>query len=493
MIEVQAAMAGARSASEPGPTAYKLLREGRLEDALPLAENATRGSAVCTPAHGMLATILCGLGRAEEAENVIVSALKLELGSGDAYDAMAYVSISLGKPERANDLYRRAVERDPLSARFWYNLASSERSLGHMSKAEAACDRAIVLDRRYYPSHLLRSELRVQTADSNHVEELQSLLAMPGLDDRGWVALGYALGKELDDLGRYDEAFRWFAAAAQARRRHLSYDVNVDEKKIQRISEMYSEQYPTGHGTDKSFTRFVFIVGLPRSGTTLLERILTGLRGVRTNGETDNFSRALLAATPPGNEDIFFRATRADPEAIARTYGVFARVTADQDLIVEKLPLNYLYLGAIYRALPGAKLILMQRSPLDSCFAMYRTLFGQGYPFSYDFEDLARYYAAYDRLMRHWRRLLGASLHDVNYEDLIQHPHEVGAAVAEFCGCRWQASALRIEENRGASFTASASQIRRPIYGTSVHRWRHYREHLSPLARRLEQLGVRLD
>jgi hypothetical protein len=263
-------------------------------------------------------------------------------------------------------------------------------------------------------------------------------------------------------------------------------------KKIQRITETSSLESLKRPSYANDSARFIFIVGLPRSGTTLLERILTGLPGVRTNGETDNFSVALSGETPLGNDDVFSRAARADPTAVAHRYAQRAVAPLDGGAVLEKLPLNYLYLGAIHRALPEAKLLWMKRWPLDSCFAMYRTLFGQAYPFSYDFEDLARYYAAYDGLMSHWQSALRGRLYEVSYEDLVRRPEVVAPAIAKHCGPIWQASATRIEDNAGASFTASASQIRRPIYTSSIGRWRCYSRQLEPLARRLVELGVDL-
>jgi hypothetical protein len=238
---------------------------------------------------------------------------------------------------------------------------------------------------------------------------------------------------------------------------------------------------------------FIFIVGLPRSGTTLLERLLTGLPDVVSNGETDNFARALLNATPARSEDspedVFTRAAGADPKAVAAAYASYAEA-GNGASVVEKLPMNYLYLGAIRRALPGAALLLMTRSPLDSCFAMFRTLFGEAYPFSYDFEDLARYYAAYAGLISHWKRTIGDDLHEVRYEDLVAEPAPIGAKAAAHCGLVWRDQALDIQSNRSASYTASAAQIRRPIYSTSRDRWRHYREHLAPLVDALRRHGV---
>jgi tetratricopeptide (TPR) repeat protein len=469
--------------------AHQLMGAGRLHEALAFARMAVAGAEVCTPMHGMLATILCRLSRTEEAERVVDQALQLGMGSGDAYDALAHVSIALGRHDRAAVLYRRAAERDPLSARFWYNLASSERALGRTAKAEVACNRSILLDRMAYPSYLLRSELRIQTVESNHVTELEKLLASPGLDERGRTAVGYALAKELDDLGRYDEAFHWFSEAALAKRRRLVYDVSVDENKIRRIIDTYSVDRFRRSDPGETSARFIFIVGLPRTGTTLLERILTGFGEVRTNGETENFSRALLEATPSGEGDIFTRTIHADPNEVARRYAQLALARADTRLIIEKLPHNYLYLGAIHRALPEAKILSLRRSPLDGCFAMYRTLLA-AYPFSYDMEDLARYYAAYDRLMTHWRAVLGGHLCEVSYEELVSQPESVGSRVAAHCGLQWSPALARVENNEQACFTASASQVRQPIYRTSVGRWQRYRNHLEPLVRKLSELGI---
>jgi tetratricopeptide (TPR) repeat protein len=464
----------------------------RFAEALPIAKKALLGERRCVTTHGMVALILLRLGRWGEADSVILEAMELPPGVAEAYDALAFASFALGQHERATALYRRAIDRDSVNPKFWYNLASSERSLGHLSEAEAACDRAIALDASQYPSYLLRSELRVQTSDYNHIAELRSQITRASKDYRARMFLGYAMAKELDDLGCFDEAFHWFSEGARARRRHLSYDVAADERKLCRITECFPTQYSRPAASDSS-GHYIFIVGLPRSGTTLVERILTGLPGVRSNGETDNFMRALLSAAPPGDGDVFAQAALADPGAVAAQYSRLADAQSSTDLIIEKLPMNYLYLGAIHRALPRAKLILVSRSPLDSCFAMFRTLFGEGYPFTYDFEELARYYAAYHRLIRHWRASLADGLYEISYDQLVTTPDEVGSGIARYCGLPWTAAALELQKNTAVSLTASAAQIRRPIYTTSSGRWRHYRRQLGPLVAALRDYGVAVD
>jgi tetratricopeptide (TPR) repeat protein len=470
--------------------AYRLMRAGRFGDALPLAERAVARSSECRTGHSVLASILLKLGRVREAEQVVAQAAALGGGTGAAYDGLAYVSTELGRHERANALYRRATELEPQTPRFWYNLACSERSFGRLVAAEQACQRSIALDSRHYPSYLLRSELRVQSSAANHIADLRRRLADPRLDIHGKVFLGYALGKEFDDVQRFDEAFRCFADAAQLRRSQLRYDVAGDERQLERIAQVFNA-VPSGLPPRRGASQ-IFVMGLPRSGTTLVERILTGLPQVRSNGETENFSRALTAAAAATPGDVVERAAAADPAAVAAHYQRLADPGSSGQHSVEKLPTNYLYLGAIRRALPGAKIILLTRSPLDSCFAMYRALFGEAYPFSYDVEELARYHAAYQRLMAHWRSLLGPGIHEVGYEELVRSPAVVGSALVRHCGLAWTDRAIDIQSNQSVSLTASAAQVRRPIYGSSSGRWRHYRAHLAPLIDALRRHGATL-
>ena len=484
------------TATTPDVAAFQLMRAGRLDEARVQAERAVALARGCSSAHGLLATILLQLGRAAEADALIEMAMGLEPTNADAWDALAYVSLHLGEHTRANDLYRRAAQLAPDVPRHWYNLASSERSFGRLAQAEEACNRAIALDEQEYRSYLLRSELRVQTAADNHVAQLREQLGRAQLDDTARVFLGYALGKELDDLSEFDEAFRWFSLAASTRRHRLQYDVGRDEHKLKRIAAVFAQARCGGEATGSE--RFIFIVGLPRSGTTLLERILSNLPDVHSNGETDHFAHALLAAAPQSRSaggtyaDVFERAAAADPAAVAAHYARLAGAERRGGWILDKLPMNFLYLGAIHRALPRARLLFVTRSPLDSCFAMYRTLFGAAYPFSYDLHDLARYYAAYTQLMTHWRTTLGEALHEVSYDALVRDPIGTAGAAARFCDLQWQDGAIAIEGNAAVSLTASAAQIRRPIYGTSSGRWRHYRGPLSPLIAELRRRQIAL-
>jgi hypothetical protein len=302
------------------------------------------------------------------------------------------------------------------------------------------------------------------------------------------MVLQYALGKELHELGLYDEAFEAFSHGAAARRASLEYDVEQDVEKLHRIAQAYALGHPLR--SDLPIGRHIFIVGLPRSGTTLTERVLGGLPNVVSNNETNNFSVALFRAAPMTSGDIFERAAAADDAVVAREYEALAVGEGFEGKVIEKLPFNYLYIGAILRAFPNTPLLWVKRNPVDSCFAMFRTLFGSAYPFSYDFKDLARYYAAYENLMRHWEIQYPGQITSVAYEELVAAPQLVGPRLAKSCGLSWVDEALDITRNKSASLTASAAQVRAGIYSSSSGVWRHYQRHLVPLIQHLQACGV---
>lgn len=454
---------------------------------------ATRGVGHASAHHAHACEALTRLGRRAEAVAELEHARTLPAGGAADYEALAFAAFGLGEHELARAFYARVVELAPKDATAWYNLATAERNLGQLDLAEVASAQSLELDRRHVQAALLRSNLRTQRKDRNHIDELKRLLSEMAGSQRAEIFLNYALGKELDDVGAYDEAFGHFAKGAQARRASLQYDVADDLSKLRRIAEAYSAEQLARARSPSRPPAYGFVLGLPRSGTTLVERVLTGHPDVRSNGETDNFLAALMDGLCDGPGDIFDRAAAADPTRVADAYALRAGTPGAGGLILEKLPLNYLYAGAIRLALPEAPIVLVNRSAPDNLFAMFSTLFGGGYPFSYDLAELARYYSGYRGLIDHWKRCLGPQLLEVSYEALVQAPAEVGAQIATHVGVTWREAMVRVEDNRTASATASAAQVRQPIYGKSVGRWRNYARQLAPLLQALEAERIDLE
>lgn len=409
-------------------------------------------------------------------------------GSPADHEALGFAAFQAGMHALSRTFYARTVAAMPGDALAWYNLATADRNVGQLVAAESASSRALELDPGLAQAALLRSQLKVQTAASNHVDALRAMLARMPAGTGAEVFLHYALGKEYDDLGEHDAAFEQFSLGAGARRRTLQYDVAQDLRKLKRIAESFNatrlaEAPPLEPPT------YGFIVGLPRSGTTMIERIITGNDKARSNGETDNLYAALAEGLPGDGGDIFDRVAAADPARVQAAYELRCGAH-DPAIVLEKLPFNYLYAGAIRLTLPSARTLLVRRTPADNLFGMFSTLFGSGYPFSYSLEELADYFVGYHALSEHWRGLLSGQLLDVAYEDVVGDPRGQGMAIARHFGLSWHDRMARIERNTMASATASAAQIRRPIYSTAKGRWRNYERHLRPLTQRLEQAGI---
>ncbi|WOF42526.1 sulfotransferase [Sphingopyxis indica] len=438
--------------------------------------------------HAAAVRILRALGRHGEALALIDRLAAMPSGGAEDDEALAFAAFEAGAHERSRDWYAQVVKARPADALGWYNLASGEQTVGRLDAAEAACDRALRLAPGMVEAALLRSQLRTQSADRNHVDALQAMLKRTS-DAGARVFLHYALGKEYDDLGDYDAAFGHFSSGARTRRRTLEYDVADDAAKLRRIIESFDARRLM-QAPELTAPAYGFIVGLPRSGTTMIERILTGSPRARSNGETDNLFGALAEGAAATGTDIFERVADADPVRVLSGYTRRAGVPDAGDVIIEKLPFNYLYAGAIRLTMASARTLLVNRAPADNLFAMYSTLFGSAYPFSYSLDDLASYYIAYDKLLDHWRATAGSQLLEIAYEDVVREPQEIGREIAGHMGIAWNDAMVRIEKNKTASATASAAQIRRPIYRTAAGRWRRYERHLGPLIGALEAAGI---
>jgi tetratricopeptide (TPR) repeat protein len=440
------------------------------------------------------ATCLLALRRRREALEAADSALRRVAANPLVADAVGTLFSKVGEHRRALAAYERAVTLAPHDSRFRYNRASVLRFLGDFAGAEADFDRAIQLNPRDFEAYLNRSELRVQSATRNHVAELEALAHRPFADWRGEVQIRYALAKEHEDLGNYATSFEHLRRGAAVRRERMSYDVGNDVAAVDLIIDAFPAS-PPAHTAEAAEDSPVFIVGLPRSGTTLVERILGGHSSVTSAGELNCFALALVDAAraragrvPPRRELVALSAT-LDFAALGRDYLQRAYDTfGGAGRFIDKMPLNYLYCGLVLRALPNAQIIHMTRHPMAAGYAMYKTLFKDGYPFSYDLGDIARYYRAYRRLMDHWKRALPGAIYEVSYEAVVADQLAETRKLLAHCGLEWEAGCADFHRNPSASTTASASQVRRPIYDSSVAQWRHYERELAPLAAGLKGL-----
>ena len=389
----------------------------------------------------------------------------------------------------AGRCYERVAALSPGDPQALYNWATCLTALGQLEVAEERLNQVIALSPDDHDAQYNRSILRRQTPGRNHVDELRQKLSDWQRSPTARIALGYALAKELEDLERYRESFAALKTAADTRRRLLSYRVEHDVTTMEQIAEAFDGEYcrrRTRAGT--STVRPIFIVGLPRSGTTLVDRILSSHSQVGSRGESSDLSAILmrLAGPVPDRKTLVRRATMLDAAELGR--GFCARLPRiGTPRVIDKTPLNFLYLGLIAAALPQAAIIHVRRQPLDVCYAMYKTLFRMAYPFSYDLTDLACYYSAYSRLMQHWRDTLGSRLIEVDYESLVADQAGETRRLLDACSLPWEDSCLEFHRNERPTLTASAAQVRQPLYSSSVGLWQRYRSELQPLVERLRE------
>ncbi len=443
------------------------------------------------------AECLLGLGEARRAVEAAVAAQESAPPDPRLLDRIGHALSHAGDQAGALAAYEQAVALAPNEPHFIFNRASVRRFLGDLEGAEADYDRVITLKPTDYEAYLNRSELRTQTEGRNHVAVLEALLADRCADWRGEVAVRYALAKEYEDLGRYARSFENLARGASLRREHLRYDVEKDVATVDWITRAYPTVAKPHLAADSDAAVPIFIVGLPRSGSTLVERILGSHSSVHAGGELPQFALAVVAAVnriKGGAQltrgELIRQSSLADFPALGRDY--LRRVRAggiDAHCFTDKMPLNYLYCGLIRRALPDARIVHVRRQPIAACYAIYKTLFQDGYPFSYDLEELGRYYVAYRRLMRHWSETLPGAIHELRYEDLIAEPRRETRRLLEFCGLDWQDACADFHSSNAPTTTASAAQVRRPLYDTSVSQWRNYRAQLSLLEQQLRSAG----
>ena len=411
---------------------------------------------------------------------------------------------------RALASYDAALAQDADNAQYRYNRATVRRFLGDLEGAEQDYDRVIALRPADYEAYKNRSDLRTQTKERNHVAELQALLARPIADWRGEVQVRYALAKEYEDLGAYAEAFDMLSQAAGRQRQHMQYDVAIDVATVQWIIDAYPRAPSAQAGASEDARARedahaledapIFVLGLPRSGTTLVERILTSHSTLAAAGELDCLALAIVAAVRRhtardrlARQELVVNSAGVDFAGLGRDYLQRARREIEaRGRFVDKMPLNYLYCGIIRRALPQAKIVHVTRHPMAACFAMYKALFKDAYPFSYDLGEIARYYIGYRRLMDHWLATLPGAIHSVSYEALVADQLGETRKLLEFCGLEWEEACARFHENPTPSTTASAAQVRRPMYSSALAHWQHYETQLAGIRRQLMAAGIAL-
>lgn len=412
--------------------------------------------------------------------------------------ALARIHTERNEPAEAKPLLQSARELLPTDVSILYDSGVAHFYLNEMDEAAVLLERALTLAPGNGFALYVRSQLGTQTIDRNNVVHLRNVLMRPQLRRQDAISTYFALAKELEDIGEYQESFAALAEGNRIKRATLDYDVANDVAAMRKVMAHYTADALARARPGDPSTGPIFIVGMPRTGTTLVERILGSHSEVKSLGELVDFPAEMTdlalrthAESGSTDPDLLRVSLDMDFAELGRNYLAAVRPLAGEHrFFVDKLPFNFRYCGLIHQAMPNAKILHLTRDPIDTCYAIFKTLFINAYHYAYQLDELAQFYIEYRHTMDHWHAVLPGVICDVSYEELVADPPTQCRRLLQWCGLPWQDEVLDFHQSKSASTTASAAQVRRPIYRSSVKKWRNFEQQLQPVVRRLAAAGL---
>jgi len=484
-----------------------------VQDCMAVAEMGER----MVDNHTAMLAVRAAVKRAPGDLHLLFELVRTEFAAGYTKDALAHLNVAQGLCRTAEDFdtlgnyykrleqatlsheaFSKAHELAPEHVHILSNLGISFSFLGRDDEAEEMFNRAIALGDKNPSTYLNRSWLRTQTEENNHIAELEAVVADLGEEAADAPMLFNGLAKEYEDLGRDKEAFDTLEKANAARRAQIEFSIDQDAADTNDIITTYDAEFMARKSGSCSSDEPIFILGLHRSGSTLVERILGNHSKVFAAGELSNFKNMVKlktaeAARAEGQGQVVSLETiqKIDMRSLGKSYLDSTRPrTGHVPHFIDKFPSNYIFCGLIVKCLPNAKMIHTKRNAMDVCYAILKQAFMQGYYFSYDQAELGAAYLNYLKVMDHWEEMMPGRIIHVAYEDMVADNEKVSRDLVQRLGLEWEDACLDFISNTEASMTASANQVRQPIYSTSVDKWRRFEDRLTLLRKTLEAGGV---
>src|SRR5688572_13293962 len=401
---------------------------------------------------------------------------------------VANVEARSGRHEQAVETYRRAAELNPQSIAPQLGLGNTLKTIGRQAEAIEAYRRATRLRPQASEAWWSLSNLKTFRFEDAEVAELERQCARSDLGDETRVQFSFALAKALEDRGEHARAFERYAEGNRTRRALEHYDPVRTEMINERIRSVFDGEFLVRHaGAGDPDPAPIFVVGLPRSGSTLIEQILSSHSAVDATHELPEVGRLIQQIGRDRIDRLAYPEAVRDYDAgnwaaLGRSYIEHTRQhRGAAPRFIDKNPNNFASIGLLALALPNARIVNARRHPLDARLSCYRQLFARGQPFTYDLTELGEYYLEYEKMMAHWRAVLPGHVLDVQYEDVVADLEGQSRRLLGHCGLPWEDACLRFWETGRAIRTASSEQVRLPIYDSSVSRWRNYERELAPL------------
>jgi len=441
--------------------------------------------------HCNLGLALQDLGRLDEAATHFQQAIAINPEFAEAHNNLGITFRDLGRLDEAMASYQKALAIQPDYAEAHSNLSVALRDQGKVEEAVASCREAIAIDPDCAVAHRHLAGLKKHSDYDDDMRAMEQTYAKPTLTDEQRMDLAFGLGKAFEDVRQYEKAFDFFATANALRRKTYSYSSDEDEKLIKSIEAVFGPSLFSRHQdvgcTDETP---IFILGMPRSGTSLVEQVLASHPQVYGAGELATLSQTISSHFTQENGLAFpgsvAHVQGADFEPAGAAYiQAIRKHSVEARFISNKMPGNFLYIGMIKLMLPNAKVIHCRRDPADTCWSIFKNYFPALHKYTHDLGELAAYYKNYSQLMAHWHRVLPGFIYDVQYEDMVADQLGQTTNLLNFCDLDWDDACLDYHKSERPVRTASSEQVRRPIYKDSIQLWKRYEQQLAPLLEKL--------
>jgi len=464
---------------------------GQLDDAIKCYKKALAIKEDYAEAHYNLGLTFQGLSQLDDAVKSYKKALAIKEDYAEAHNNLGIALKELGQLDDAVKSYKKALAIKEDFADAYNNLGNALNDLGQLDHAIKNYEKAIAIKTNYTSAHLNLSRLKKYIANDTQITQMQSLISNSNLSKLDYIYLNFALAKVYEDLGNTDKLFKYLHEGNRLRKQELHYSLKEDKDNYLIFKKLFNSPKPIDKkyfSSESSTNRPIFIVGMPRSGTSLVEQIIASHYAVHGAGELNNLATIIEPITTDHLNQGMSKLPKKTFLSIREQYlDALSNLNVTESVITDKLPLNFLYIGFILTSFPEAKIVHMKRDARATCWSIYKHFFGDiGNGYSYNIEDLVGFYDLYSELMDFWHQSFPGKIYDMCYEDLTTNQEEETRNLLQYCALDWDDNCLSFHKNKRAVKTASANQVREKMYQGSSEAWKKYEAHLKPLIKALD-------
>ena len=426
----------------------------------------------------------------EDSEKYLLEVIKIKPNYINALSNYGNLKRELNDFKSAIELYKKALSIDDKQFLIHHNLSLSYLGIGEFDLAKKHCLLSLKNNPGHYLSHKMLSSLTKYKKEDEHFKLMKEELKKEKLNDTQKIALNFALSKAYEDLEDFKNSYIHMKNGNNIKRNNIKFDIENEIELFKNIKNIFLKyNFKNNSKKVKNKNKIIFICGMPRSGTTLVEQIISSHKNVYGAGELNYLSKSIRKNLYNKNkiiEEEFLKKTNDSNNYIAEDYFNYLKSqTFDQDIVTDKAPLNFRWIGFIKIIFPNAKIIHCTRDPKNNCLSMFKNLFEGGLNFTYDEKILVEYYKKYQDLMIFWNKKYENSILEVKYEDLINNNETEIKKIIEFCDLNWEENCLSFYKNKTPIKTMSTAQARKPIYKSSLNGFEKFKQYLKIIEKSL--------